>query len=224
MWPTANIGLATGHAFDVLDLDGPEGLSAFLDLVPGYNHNGPISFTGKGFHLLFPVTGSGNRAKLKDVPIDFRGDGGYIVAPPSVHPLGHEYRWAKGRNENTPMAETPQWLLDLVGRDRDRQPVTPTAIVLEHRPPEITAEKILTKTGHLRDGRPDIVSVATQMGLDPRNKGRYHVIACPYHDDSTPSLALYPDNTFHCFGCSAHGDSLDLIAKRDMTGKRFLTS
>jgi Toprim domain-containing protein/CHC2-type zinc finger protein len=35
-------------------------------------------------------------------------------------------------------------------------------------------------------------------------------IHCPFHADSTPSLHIYPDH-FHCFGCGAHGDSIDWL-------------
>ena len=34
---------------------------------------------------------------------------------------------------------------------------------------------------------------------------------CPFHADGTPSLKLYGDH-FHCFGCGAHGDVIDLTA------------
>ena len=34
---------------------------------------------------------------------------------------------------------------------------------------------------------------------------------CPLHADRTPSLKLYGDH-FHCFGCGAHGDVIDLAA------------
>ena len=39
-------------------------------------------------------------------------------------------------------------------------------------------------------------------------------IHCPFHADSTPSLHIYPDH-FHCFGCGAHGDSIDWLMMID---------
>lgn len=37
---------------------------------------------------------------------------------------------------------------------------------------------------------------------------------CPFHDDTTPSLSVYPETQqFHCFGCGAHGDVLDFIQR-----------
>jgi len=35
-------------------------------------------------------------------------------------------------------------------------------------------------------------------------------ICCPFHEDGTPSLHVYPDH-FHCFGCGAHGDHIDWL-------------
>jgi DNA polymerase len=37
-------------------------------------------------------------------------------------------------------------------------------------------------------------------------------INCPFHDDDTPSLHVYEDH-YHCFGCGAHGDLIDLLMK-----------
>jgi hypothetical protein len=39
-------------------------------------------------------------------------------------------------------------------------------------------------------------------------------LACPFHDDSTPSLHIYDDH-FHCFGCGAHGDRVDWLMMVD---------
>lgn len=33
---------------------------------------------------------------------------------------------------------------------------------------------------------------------------------CPYHQEKTPSCVVNKDNTFHCFGCGKHGDSIEL--------------
>ena len=40
---------------------------------------------------------------------------------------------------------------------------------------------------------------------------KHGFMRCPFHADRTPSLKLYSDH-FHCFGCGAHGDVLDLTA------------
>jgi DNA primase len=34
---------------------------------------------------------------------------------------------------------------------------------------------------------------------------------CPFHEDSNPSMRVYKNGSFHCFGCGADGDVLDWI-------------
>ena len=38
-----------------------------------------------------------------------------------------------------------------------------------------------------------------------------HKIRCPFHQDDTPSLQIYDDGGWKCFGCGKHGDVLDFI-------------
>ena len=48
-----------------------------------------------------------------DLPdIDLRGDGGYVVAPPSIHPSGKRYEWVKGSGlDDIPFAELQEYYL-----------------------------------------------------------------------------------------------------------------
>lgn len=52
--------------------------------------------------------------------------------------------------------------------------------------------------------------------------GRNGFCRCPFHKgDNTPSMKIYPqDNTFHCFGCGAHGDVITFVMKIDGIGFR----
>jgi hypothetical protein len=57
----------------------------------------------------------GNRAGI--VPgVDFRGQSGYVLGPPSVHPDGHRYRWVNPRRDD--LAPAPQWLFELMTPER----------------------------------------------------------------------------------------------------------
>lgn len=90
-WPQANIGLPTGRAFDVIDVD-PQGLWAWSDIRAhdlrqpdgaSVDIHGQVSTPRGGVHIYIPPTGRGNLAGF--LPgIDYRGRGGYVVAPPSV--------------------------------------------------------------------------------------------------------------------------------------------
>lgn len=57
--------------------------------------------------------------------------------------------------------------------------------------------------------------------------GRNKLVVCPFHPDKSPSLVLYPDHTYHCYGCGQHGDVIDYIAGTQHLGIgeaiRFLT-
>ncbi len=97
--PNANIGLVTGaiSGIIVIDLDSAEGQEAYRPKF-GEIHGTISQKTGKpgGKHLLFAHPLDGKRYQnstqtLKDV--DVRGDGGYIVLAPSVHPNGTIYQW-----------------------------------------------------------------------------------------------------------------------------------
>lgn len=88
--PEANIGIATGHLIDVIDIDGIEGqrsrVAHWGDIFERADNDAVAKILtprSGGMHLWVPATGDGNAAGI--VPgIDYRGVGGYVLAPPSV--------------------------------------------------------------------------------------------------------------------------------------------
>lgn len=84
-WPDANIGLPTGRRFDVIDVD-PGGLGWLADLRVDpdttVDVHGLVSTPRGGQHLYVTPTGSRNHVNLAP-GVDYRGTGGYVVAPPS---------------------------------------------------------------------------------------------------------------------------------------------
>ena len=122
-WPGANIGLRTGVCFDVLDMDGMDALDALDAAAPddaGDTIRGPRALTGRGIHYYIAPTGEGNRASLvvKGSGLDWRGAGGYVVAPPSLHYLGHAYEWVDGYGPEVALPVAPDWLAYLVAERR----------------------------------------------------------------------------------------------------------
>lgn len=96
--PDANLGIATGHLVDVVDVDGVVGQRSRAEHWDDVFSRIDADALGKvltpragGMHIYVPATGQGNAASI--VPaVDYRGAGGYVVAPPSRTEVG-EYRW-----------------------------------------------------------------------------------------------------------------------------------
>jgi DNA primase len=62
-----------------------------------------------------------------------------------------------------------------------------------------------------------IHTVLEYYHLEPDKHGR---VCCPFHDDKTPSLQIYPKtNTFHCFGCGKTGDTIEFIQQKQVITK-----
>jgi hypothetical protein len=105
-WPDANVGIVTGtiSGLIAIDLDTLEAKDKLKQLVPGFDFaTVPRSRTGKGWQLFFqhPDVSIPNRAGI--IPgLDVRGDGGYVVAPPSIHPNGKTYKWEVPINGELP--------------------------------------------------------------------------------------------------------------------------
>lgn len=97
--PYANIGLATGHRFDVWDIDGPIGQAhragelwePIFAAVEDICYGKVLTPSPGAMHMYIPVTGRKNSTD-HERRIDYRGLGGYVVAPPSITPAGI-YRW-----------------------------------------------------------------------------------------------------------------------------------
>jgi hypothetical protein len=129
--PRANIGLATGHTFDVLDLDGPAGAQAIQELAAthGFQSSGPLVRTGGGgWHYYLRPTGLGNASPAGLAHVDWRGRGGYVVAPPSRHASGHPYQWAPGRDLDTPPGQVPAVLLERLQPHQVQRPTSPVQL------------------------------------------------------------------------------------------------
>lgn len=145
-WPTANVGIATGanSGLLVIDIDGEEGELALAELVA---KNGPLPLvpevtTGRGRHLYFSFDERVKNSAKKLPKIDTRSTGGYVVAPPSIHPDGGLYTWAKGASpRERQVVAAPEWLLELF-MARKPSPAEPAPF----RPPVIASREDLDAT------------------------------------------------------------------------------
>jgi hypothetical protein len=111
-----NIAMPTGpnSGLWVFDVDGLEGEASLRRLE---QQHGPLpatmeSITGNGRHLFFQYITDIRCSTSKIAPgIDVRGDGGYVILPPSVHESGRIYTWSVDSPDDPAVA--PDWLIDL---------------------------------------------------------------------------------------------------------------
>jgi hypothetical protein len=118
--PELNIGIATGaiSGFFVVDIDGEDGEASLCALEAKRGALPPTVevITGNGRQCYFRIGGHGaigNTAGTIGAGIDTRGDGGYVLAPPSVHPSGRAYAWSV--DSAAEFAEAPDWIHELIG-------------------------------------------------------------------------------------------------------------
>jgi hypothetical protein len=126
-YPHANVAIATGpeSGLVVVDVDPrhggyPDRLTGKLPVTP------TVSTGGRGWHfyLAHPEGGIKFPAKIPNCRgADLKADGGYVMAPPSVHVLGRMYCWQIPTTH--PLAPCPPWLLDVARRPESRQAAPP---------------------------------------------------------------------------------------------------
>lgn len=139
-WPDANVAIAMGAesgvwALDVdLDKGGQASLAALTERI-GLLPVTPTQRTGAGLHFLFRWTADapGNTASKLGEGLDTRGEGGYIIAAPSIHPNGRAYEWIKGDGPPPKPAPAPDALLELLRKPKPRP--HPEAAPRQEAPP-----------------------------------------------------------------------------------------
>jgi hypothetical protein len=122
-WPKANVGIPTGaeNGFFVVEADTKEGhdVDGIANLQALIDANSPLPETRMAksptgsihYYFSYPAEGEVINSSSKLAPgVDIRGEGGMVVAPPSVKPDVGIYEWLSEAD----IADAPQWLLDRV--------------------------------------------------------------------------------------------------------------
>jgi hypothetical protein len=128
-YPDSNIGVPTGRVSGVvvLDVDGDYGYESLTELEDKNDvlpDTKSVKTPRGGSHLFFLHPGDRevqNSASLLGQALDVRGDGGYVLVPPSVGSNGREY----ATDEEAPVLPMPSWLIEEI---QNRQLVIATAL------------------------------------------------------------------------------------------------
>ena len=122
-YPDANIGIITGRVSNlvVFDLDSAEALK-YSQERGGFPATVKAT-SGKGEHHYMKHPGFETRNNVnRKLTIDIRGDGGYIVAPPSIHGSGNQYTWITGSSMfDIEPAECNEWMIDYLKSLQDKK-------------------------------------------------------------------------------------------------------
>jgi len=118
-WPDANLGIVTGKdsgifVIDIDSADGEQSWTGVITEVPEIPEETLEQKTGRGRQLffLYPKKRDVRNKQNLRAGLDIRGEGGYVVAPPSIHPNGQTYTWPYGLD--VPIEKAPEKLLDII--------------------------------------------------------------------------------------------------------------
>lgn len=172
--PTANVGIRTGKesGFFMVGPDGQSGIDALAELE---RQHGPLPKTprlrsgggGQHYYFRWPADGKIKNARNHNgLPIDVRGAGGYVVAPPSLHTSGNAYTWEVLPDE-APLADAPDWLLDWLRKPKE----TGTRKDADATP---------TPTPTVRAGNGKLIlTVKAEGSADVRERAIAYLASCP---------------------------------------------
>jgi len=194
----------------VLDWDD---MDAYRTWEEGLNHDQQFALdwthrvhTGRGLHLYY--TCQEHTQSTPGIGWDVKASGGYVLAPPSLHPSGHQYV-SYSSPDRILQIKSIWWLL---GIEKPTRPVfAATAETLD--PFDIAYATTETDgDGHTFEDIKATHSIAAMLGLPLSSRVQKMRCPLPGHADEHSSFALYPDGHGHCFGCGFHGDVVDFWA------------
>lgn len=193
-WPEANVGVVTGEVSGVavVDVDPRNGGDVTLRELEARHGILPVTAEvrtgGGGQHLWFTADGPLPSGELGP-GLELKGDGGMVVAPPSVHASGKSYVWRPGGSpQDVPPADAPAWFEDVIG---GRVPVG-----APHRPQEGPVRTLAEQA--------EFAEAWSHAGIDLGDGDRYYL--CPFHDDHHPSLHVDAEGCrWYCFACRRGG-------------------
>jgi hypothetical protein len=160
--PNFNIGLACGAISNIwaTDIDGLDAEAELRKLEAQHSALPATveSITARGRHLFFkwPDQDIRNSAGKLAPGIDIRGNGGYVVVPPSLHPSGKRYTWSV--DSASAFAPAPAWLLNKItapARSPSLAPVEWCELIADGVSEGHRNDSLARLTGHLLRHRVD---------------------------------------------------------------------
>lgn len=224
-----SFGIATGHPLTdggrllVVDVDRAKpgevgGLAAMTALreVGALVPTVAVRTGGGGVHFYFrapvedcPTIGQRVKVNGSTLAIDWRGRGGYVVAPPSLHPSGRRYRWAaESEWTSNTLTDAPRALLALTRPRGDHSRGAPSnvhqeALQTERRRAAYVAKVVGEELAILRSTSTDrhrtlarvafkigkVVTDAERPGVEAALLGTWLEVAPGRHSEGVRTIA-----------------------------------
>lgn len=206
--PRRNIGVVTGwNGLVVIDFDNSDIYQTwYLWAKIAGEYTASIAdstyrvTSARGMHVYLLVEEPVTSYRIGE--IDVKARWGYVLVPPSVHPSGYVYR-----SHNTTIMQVKQLSDIFPFSAQHKRSVLPE---ITHDPWEAAMGAVMC-TGEALQIAKQRLHLTDLVHIVREDRGGAWAL-CPLHHDTQPSLRLYFDEHFHCFGCGAHGDSIDLYA------------
>ncbi len=166
-WPEANIGIRTGSVSGIfaLDMDSQEAVEQLRVASKTIPTDACRQKTGRGWQVFFTLPNFcvKNSAGKIAPQIDVRGEGGYVVAPPSRHANGTTYHWLSDAHPGP----APAWLLDDIAEMQQSQSGPPA----QASPGRLSRQPYLAAA--LRGERGRVASAPPSTRNDTLNRAAY---------------------------------------------------
>jgi len=208
--PQRNLGVVTGWAgLVVLDFDIRDAYDAWMGWAAAESKRAAAMsattyrvFSARGVHVYLIVE---EIVESYNVPgIDVKAAWGYVLTPPSVHPSGHRYT-SRGN-----VISRCARLTDVFPFEKPEPASEMLEVVQTQDPYDAASRAVECGEGAIAAAKRRVV-ISDLVTVVSRDRGGAWAL-CPLHRDTNPSLRIYNDDRWYCFGCRAHGDALDLHA------------
>ena len=143
-----SIGIIGGKVSDnlaIIDFDDntiPEHIGLKLDKIISQGH--PVVKTGKGYHIYCKDRGLVSTRKVAPCSMDLKAEGGYVVAPPSMHESGNQYIFLNKEFKDIPVINVKKMFDDIINKvkiDRgikaENNEIDPACITLMEKGAEV---------------------------------------------------------------------------------------
>jgi hypothetical protein len=117
-----NVGIVCGSVsgnLAVLDFESREAFARFFEKTPDELADSTLVVkTARGYHLYVKTDKPISSFKIPELQLDVKGEGGYVAAPPSIHPTGIKYEFLGNPwklNHVLSINDLDQWIWDRAG-------------------------------------------------------------------------------------------------------------